>query len=98
MRCNTSSRRFLPDADWGRCQIRVSTQGTPEASLSIRRGIIPMRKNLRASLVLLATLPAFGAQSPDAAYVQSFEKWRAELVDGRKQQWLPLAGLFWLKA
>jgi hypothetical protein len=47
---------------------------------------------------LLATLPAFGAQSPDAAYVQSFEKWRAELVDGRKQQWLPLAGLFWLKA
>ncbi|MGA9760048.1 MAG: DUF1684 domain-containing protein, partial [Candidatus Sulfotelmatobacter sp.] len=35
--------------------------------------------------------------SPDAAYVQSFEKWKAEQIDDLKQNWLPLAGLFWLK-
>jgi uncharacterized protein len=29
--------------------------------------------------------------------VQSFEKWKAEQVDDLKQNWLPLAGLFWLK-
>jgi uncharacterized protein len=34
---------------------------------------------------------------PDAAYVQSFEKWKAEQIDDLKQSWLPLAGLFWLK-
>src|ERR1700686_2089246 len=37
------------------------------------------------------------ASAPDAAYVQSFEKWKAELVDDLKQNWLSLAGLFWLK-
>lgn len=35
--------------------------------------------------------------SIDPAYQQSFEKWKAELVDDLKQEWLPLAGLFWLK-
>jgi uncharacterized protein len=34
---------------------------------------------------------------PDAAYIQSFEKWRAEQIDDLKRNWLPLAGLFWLK-
>ena len=34
---------------------------------------------------------------PDAAYVQSFDKWKAELVDDLKKNWLSLAGLFWLK-
>lgn len=29
--------------------------------------------------------------------VQSFDKWKAGLVDDLKQNWLPLAGLFWLK-
>jgi uncharacterized protein (DUF1684 family) len=56
-----------------------------------------MRKISVATLFLLATLLAFATQAPDAAYVQSFNKWKAELVDGRKQHWLPLAGLFWLK-
>src|SRR5437764_13647513 len=50
---------------------------------------------LLTALVLSATLSA--AIPPDAAYLQSFEKWKAELVDDRKQNWLPLAGLFWLK-
>src|ERR1700732_5289150 len=35
--------------------------------------------------------------APDAAYLQSFDKWKAELVDDLKTNWLSLAGLFWLK-
>jgi uncharacterized protein len=35
--------------------------------------------------------------APDPAYVQSFEKWKAEQIDDLKQNWLPLAGLYWLK-
>jgi uncharacterized protein (DUF1684 family) len=34
---------------------------------------------------------------PDAAYLQSFDKWKADLVDDLKKNWLVLAGLFWLK-
>jgi uncharacterized protein len=37
------------------------------------------------------------APAPDAVYVQSFEKWKVELIDDLKQNWLPLAGLYWLK-
>jgi uncharacterized protein (DUF1684 family) len=47
-------------------------------------------------LVLFATR-GFAAQPPDAAYVKDFAKWKLELVDDLKQNWLPLAGLFWLK-
>jgi len=35
--------------------------------------------------------------APDAAYVQSFEKWKAEQVADLKENWLPLVGLYWLK-
>ena len=57
---------------------------------------------LRAAIsncVILAVLGlCLSAQTvPDAAYQQSFDKWKAELVDDLKQNWLPLAGLFWLK-
>jgi uncharacterized protein (DUF1684 family) len=34
---------------------------------------------------------------PDAAYKASLEKWKASLAESRKKNWLPLAGLFWLK-
>lgn len=37
------------------------------------------------------------APSVDAAYQQSFDKWKADLVEDLKENWLPLAGLFWLK-
>jgi len=33
----------------------------------------------------------------DQSYRRSFEKWRADLIEDRKQNWLPLVGLFWLK-
>src|SRR3954469_19940864 len=35
--------------------------------------------------------------SVDPAYQQSFDQWKNELVEDLKQEWLPLAGLFWLK-
>src|SRR5579859_7916274 len=35
--------------------------------------------------------------TPDTAYLQSYDKWKGELVDDLKQNWLSLAGLFWLK-
>jgi uncharacterized protein len=33
----------------------------------------------------------------DSAYQQSFDQWRNELVEDRKKNWIPLAGLLWLK-
>lgn len=50
--------------------------------------------------LLVSTLVVFGAtstQAPDAAYVQSFEKWKADQTADLKENWLSLAGLFWLK-
>jgi uncharacterized protein (DUF1684 family) len=35
--------------------------------------------------------------APDAAYLQSFDQWKAEQIDDLKKNWLPLAGLYWLK-
>ncbi len=46
-----------------------------------------------ASAVLATDQPA----AAEASYLQSFDQWKAELVDDLKQNWLPLAGLFWLK-
>jgi uncharacterized protein (DUF1684 family) len=50
-----------------------------------------------AVTALVVTASAVVLQPPDAAYVHSFEKWKAELVSDLKQNWLVLAGLFWLK-
>ena len=49
--------------------------------------------------LLVSSLVVFGATStqPDAAYVQSFEKWKADQTADLKENWLSLAGLFWLK-
>jgi uncharacterized protein (DUF1684 family) len=47
--------------------------------------------------VLVAGASGSSPAAPDPAYVQSFEKWKAEQIDDLKQNWLPLAGLFWLK-
>ncbi len=58
-----------------------------------------MRRMLAvAGLVLAAALaPAQTAPAIDPAYQASVEKWKADLVEDLKQNWLPLAGLFWLK-
>ncbi len=53
----------------------------------------------RAIFVLMAaSATLFAAASPpDAAYRASFDTWKAELIGDLKQNWLPLAGLFWIK-
>ncbi len=52
--------------------------------------------------VLAANMVAAVAQDHpiaalDTDYQRSFAKWKAELVEDRKQNWLPLVGMFWLK-
>jgi uncharacterized protein (DUF1684 family) len=34
---------------------------------------------------------------PDAAYLQAFSKWKSDQTEDLKENWLSLAGLFWLK-
>ena len=51
----------------------------------------------RLSIFLALTTICFAVQPPDAAYLKDFAKWKLELIDDLKQNWLPLAGLFWLK-
>ena len=49
-------------------------------------------------LCVLALAADKTAPAPvDPAYQQAFDKWKGELVEDLKQEWLPLAGLFWLK-
>jgi len=61
------------------------------------------RKNLSTAAVLLLgasiafSTGAASSEAPDAAYVQSFEKWKADQTADLKESWLSLAGLFWLK-
>jgi len=55
---------------------------------------------LALAVALLAAMPPDKhptTSAPDIAYQQSFDKWKAELVDDLKRNWLTLAGLFWLK-
>src|SRR5216117_4142689 len=56
-----------------------------------------MLRKIAISALLITTSLVAAVEPPDASYLQSFNKWKAELIDGRKQHWLPLAGLFWLK-
>jgi hypothetical protein len=64
-------------------------------SLAKRGGWLFLGAALMCS-VSLGQAPA-AASKPDAAYVQAFEKWKAEQTEDLKENWLPLAGLFWLK-
>ena len=50
-----------------------------------------------ASFILCGVASAADKSSVDLPYQQSFDKWKRDLVDDLKQEWLPLAGLFWLK-
>src|SRR2546429_9624365 len=54
------------------------------------------------TVAALAAISAIAGDTPAAPAItsadqQSFEKWKAELVENRKEKWLPLAGLFWLR-
>src|ERR1700724_175956 len=67
--------------------------------MAMRRWILVTALAIAAPLVagVKAADKNPSATPPDAAYLQSFDKWKGELVDDLKQNWLPLAGLFWLK-
>jgi uncharacterized protein (DUF1684 family) len=54
------------------------------------------RKVIVTAFVITTSLLAT-VQAPDAAYLKSFEKWKSELTESRKKNWISLAGLFWLK-
>lgn len=61
-----------------------------------------LRWTVAAAAVLLVSVVASArraasSEGADAAYLQSFEKWKAEQTDDLKANWLSLAGLFWLK-
>lgn len=51
-----------------------------------------------AFLTIVSVAAGPPAKAPDAAYRAFFDKWKLELIDDLKQNWVPLAGLFWLKA
>jgi uncharacterized protein len=44
-----------------------------------------------------AAVPCAAKDRPDPAYLRSYQEWKAELIADREDNWLPLAGLFWLK-
>jgi len=67
------------------------------ASGHFPRKIFPNKLAVIVAALVIFVLPALSVQPPDPAYLQSFEKWKGELVDDLKQNWLVLAGLFWLK-
>lgn len=55
-------------------------------------GFFTMSRRIVLALVIAAAISAH-AQRADAGY----EKWKSDLVEDRRQNWLTLAGLFWLK-
>src|SRR6185437_8857450 len=93
-----NSKRFSRGAGWSRCLIRGNMRRkASRRSLTLDRRRFRNRvASLLAGIVMLS-VPVLSIQAPDAAYLQSFEKWKGELVDDLKQNWLVLAGLFWLK-
>jgi uncharacterized protein (DUF1684 family) len=58
-----------------------------------------MRNAFWVAALIAANSLALAQKPPavDPAYQASVEKWKADLVEDLKQNWLPLAGLFWLK-
>ena len=62
-----------------------------------RAGIMMTAAWLSVMFAGCGIVSAQSTPSVDAAYQQSFDKWKADLVEDLKENWLPLAGLFWLK-
>jgi hypothetical protein len=58
------------------------------------------KKAMMVVALVAALLRAAQSQnggSANADYQQSYDKWKTERLDDLKENWLPLAGLFWLK-
>lgn len=62
-----------------------------------RQSSIAVAAALSALCVIAAAAHRPTSVPADQVYQQSFDKWKSELVEGLKREWLPLAGLFWLK-
>src|SRR5579885_2035535 len=102
--CCTNSSRYSRDVALRRCPIRGSMREKTSHQLSAFSHQLQLAQNLGRRAVTVAAVTVLGVaasavvlQPPDAEYVQSFNKWKAELVQDLKQNWLVLAGLFWLK-
>jgi hypothetical protein len=65
-----------------------------QSSISVALPMFTATFTAMFAAVLFAAAPV---AAPDAAYVESFEKWKSEQTADLKENWLPLAGLFWLK-
>jgi len=52
---------------------------------------------LSVAVLASSSAHAQAAATFDQAYRDNFEKWKADLVEDRRQNWLTLVGLFWLK-
>lgn len=50
-----------------------------------------------ALTLAIAQVSAQKGPAIDPAYQMSVDKWKADMAEDLKQNWLPLAGLFWLK-
>jgi uncharacterized protein len=62
------------------------------------RAIICAAALLWATSALARPLPGEEVQpAVDPAYQHSFQAWKSALVENRKENWLTLSGLFWLK-
>src|SRR5256885_9660389 len=97
-----SSKRFLQGVGWSRCRIRgnmrrKASRRSAALGRRFRGGMFRKKIAVVVAGSVDFALPVLSVQPPDAAYLQSFEKWKSELVDDLKQSWLVLSGLFWLK-
>src|SRR5438045_9782380 len=63
----------------------------------IKRRTVPALAVLLLATWLGSARAADSSTEADAAYIHSFEKWKAAETDDLKTNWLPLVGLFWLK-
>jgi len=63
-----------------------------------RKAFVPAVALFAVAFVFVVALGrGVAVETPDAAYQQDFEKWKAEQTEDLKANWLSLAGLFWLK-
>ena len=83
-------------AGWSHCPIRELFEDKEafdrKRALNMRPSFVVLALTLAAALASAQKGPAI-----DPAYQASVEKWKTEMAEDLKQNWLPLAGLFWLK-
>ena len=86
--------------DWRSCPIRVPIAGNLRAfNRKICENNELMRRLLGVTFLIVLTTMAVAQKPPaiDPAYQASFDKWKDDMIEDLKENWLTLAGLFWLK-